>query len=162
MDQVVANFNCDFVNGRLTDAGKAAIKKMESNSIVLHLANPSDNLLSDILNAAEKAFLVTGTYNLTPAFKDLAVSKKVVVSVDVDLNDIEGTLNKADQAKKLMGAATNLIALAKSTDKLNDLEAKRAFYFGLIKKGWKVDEISAFIGGSLRSLNPTAGAMMFR
>ena len=40
MDQVVANFNCDFVNGRLTDAGKAAIKKMESNSIVLHLANP--------------------------------------------------------------------------------------------------------------------------
>jgi len=148
------------VNGRLTDAGKAAIKTMESNSIVLHLANPLDDLLSDILNAAEKAFLVTGTYNLTPAFKDLAVSKKVVVSVDVDLNDIEGTLNKADQTKKLLGDATNLIALVKSTDRINDLEAKRAFYFGLIKKGWKVEEISAFIGGSLRSLNPTAGAMM--
>lgn len=148
------------VNGRLTDAGKSAIKTMESNSIVLHLANPSDDLCSDILNAAEKAFLVTGTYNLTPAFKDLAVSKKVVVSVDVDLNDVEGTLNKADQAKKILGAATGLIAFLKSTDKINDLEAKRAFYFGLIKKGWTADEIAALIGGSLRSLNPTAGAMM--
>ena len=150
------------VSGRLTDAGKAAVKTMEGSSVVLHLPNPSNDLLSDILNAAEKAFLVTGTYNLTPALKDLAVSKKAVFSVDVDLNDIEGALNKADQAKKLLGAATNLIVFLKSTDKINDLEAKRAFYFGLIKKGWKVEEISAFIGGSLRSLNPTAGAMMFR
>ena len=46
----------------------------------------------------------------------------------------------------------NLIAFVKSADKLNDLACKRAFYFGLIKRGWKVEEIDAFVGGSLRPL----------
>jgi len=150
------------VNGRLTDSGKSALKTMEANSVVLHLVNPAEGLLADVANAAEKSFLVTGTYAMTPAVKDLTVAKKAVVGVDVDLNDIEGTLDKAEQAKKLMGAATALIAFVKSTDKLNDLDAKRAFYFGLIKKGWKAEEIIAFIGGSVRSLNPAAAAMMFR
>jgi hypothetical protein len=140
------------VNGRLTDAGKSAIKTMEANSVFVHLVNPADDLLGDVLSAAEKPLVVSGTYNLSDSAKTLAVSKKVVLSVDFDLNDVEGSIQKADQAKKLMGAATNLIAYVKSTDKINDLDAKRAFYFGLIKKGWKVEEISAFIGGSLRAL----------
>jgi hypothetical protein len=140
------------VNGRLTDAGKSAIKTMEANSILVDLVNPADDLLSDVLNAAEKPFVVVGTYKLSDSAKALAVSKKVILSVDFDPNDVEGSIQKADQAKKLIGAATNLVAFVKSTDKINDLETKRAFYFGLIKKGWKVEEISAFIGGSLRAL----------
>jgi hypothetical protein len=140
------------VNGRLTDAGKPAIKTMEANSILVHLVNPADDLLSDFLNAAEKPLVVSGTYNLSDSTKTLAVSKKVILSVDFDPNDVEGSIQKADQAKKLIGAATNLVAFVKSTDKINDLDTKRAFYFGLIKKGWKVEEISAFIGGSLRAL----------
>jgi len=150
------------VNGRLTDAGKSALKTMEANGLVLHLVNPSEGLLSDFAGAAEKSFLVTGTYAMSPAVKDLLVAKKAVVGVDVDLNDLAGTLDRAEQDRKLMGAATALIAFVKSTDKLNDLDAKRAFYFGLIKKGWKAEEISAFVGGSVRSLNPAAAAMMFR
>ncbi len=140
------------VNGRLTDAGKSAIKTMESNSIYIHLVNPADDLLSDVLNAAEKPLVVSGTYNLSDSAKTLAVSKKAVLSVDFDPNDVEGSIQKADQAKKLMGAATNLVAFVKSTDKINDLDTKRAFYFGLIKKGWTANDITAFIGGSLRPL----------
>ena len=140
------------VNGRLTEAGKPAIKTMEANSILVHLVNPADDLLSDFLSAAEKPFVVVGTYKLSDSAKTLAVSKKVVLSVDFDPNDVEGSIQKADEAKKLIGAATNLVAFVKSTDKINDLDTKRAFYFGLIKKGWKVEEISAFIGGSLRAL----------
>jgi hypothetical protein len=140
------------VNGRLTDAGKSAIKTMEANPVVVHLVNPADDLLNDFLNAAEKPFVVSGTYNLSDSAKTLAVSKKVVLSVDFDPADVEGSIEKADRAKKLVGTATNLIAFVKSTDKINDLDFKRAFYFGLIKKGWKVEDISAFIGGSLRAL----------
>ena len=150
------------VNGRLTDAGKSAIKTMEANNIAVQLANPSDDLLGDFLSAAEKQFLVVGTYNLSEAAKALAVSKKVILSVDFDLTDVEGSIEKADRAKKQVGAATNLVAFVKSTDKLNDLDAKRAFYFGLIKKGWKAEDISAFVGGSLQPLMRMGFPMMRR
>jgi len=104
------------------------------------------------VNAAEKPFVVAGTYNLTSATKTLIISKKAIVSVDFDPADVDGSINKADEAKKQMGGATNLIAFVKSTEKINFLDFKRAFYFGLIKKGWKVEDISAFIGGSLTAL----------
>ena len=144
----------------MTEAGKSALKTMEANGVVAHLVNPSDDLLADVLSAAEKPLLVAGTYKLTPAAKDLVVSKKAVVSVDVDLTDVEGTVARADQAKKLVGAAANLVAFVTSTDRINDLDAKRAFYFGLIKRGWTVEEIASFVGGSLRALNPSGAAMM--
>ena len=150
------------VNGRLTDAGKPAIKTMEANSILVHLVNPADDLLSDFLSAAEKPFVVVGTYNLSDSAKTLAVSKKVVLSVDFDPNDVEGSIQKADQAKKLLGGATNLVAFVKSTDKINDLDTKRAFYFGLIKKGWTANDISAFIGGSLRAVGDGGRFMIQR
>lgn len=147
------------VNGRLTDAGKSAIKTMETNGIVYHLVNPSDDLLNDVLTAAERPLVVAGTYNLSPAAKNLVVSKKAIVSVDFDPADVQSTINKADEAKKQVGAATNLIAFVKSTDKINDLDFKRAFYFGLIKKGWTTADISAFIGGSLTILRATGPAV---
>jgi len=99
-------------------------------------------------------------YNLGAVPKDVVTAKKVILSVDFDPSDAAGTVEKADQAKKQIGAAANLIAFVKSTDQINVLETKRTLYFGLIKKGWTADEISAFIGGSLRTLmtavNPPA------
>jgi hypothetical protein len=150
------------VNGRLTDAGKSAIKTMEANTVLIHLVNPADDLLSDVLNAAEKPFVVAGTYNLSESAKTLAVSKKVILGVDFDTADVEGSIEKADRAKKMMGAATNLVAFVKSTDKINDLDIKRAFYFGLIKKGWTANDISAFIGGSLRAVGDGGRFMIQR
>lgn len=150
------------VNGRLTEAGKAALKTMEASAVVLHLASPGDDLLIDVLKAAEKPLVVTGAYNLTPEAKDLAVAKKAVLSVDLDPADVDGSIEKADQAKKQLGGAANLVAFVKSADNLYELGFKRAFYFGLIKKGWTVDDISAFIGGSLRPLSNIGMPMMAR
>ena len=148
------------VNGRLTDSGKAALKIMEADGITANLINPGEALLTDVLTAAAKPLVVSGTYALTPAIKDLAVSKKAVLSVDYDPEDVDGSVEKADQAKKLAGAANSLVVFAKSADKLNDLAAKRAFYFGLIKKGWKTTEIDAIVGGSLRPLMGVGGMYM--
>jgi hypothetical protein len=144
------------VNGRLSDAGKAALKAMEANGVFAQLINPGEALLGDFLNAAEKPFLVTGMAALPAASKALAVSKKIVWGIDCDPEDLEAGLERADQAKKAFGAATNLVVVVKSTDRLSDLAFKRAFYFGLIKRGWTADEISAFVGGSLRGLSPAA------
>ena len=103
---------------------------------------------------------MTGLAAVPDGLKALLVSKKIVWGVDYDPEDIEAGLDRADQAKKALGVATNLIAYVKSADKLNDLASKRAFYFGLIKRGWKTEEINAFVGGSLRPLS--GNAMMGR
>jgi hypothetical protein len=145
------------VSGRLSDAGKAALKILEANGVFAQLINPGEALLGDFLGAAEKPFLVTGMAALPAASKALAVSKKIVWGVDYNPEDVEASLERADQAKKSFGAATSLVAFVKTADRLTDLAVKRAFYFGLIKRGWTVDEINAFVGGSLRSLSP-AGA----
>jgi len=149
------------VNGRLTEAGKSALKTMEANTVVAPLLNPGDDLLQDFLKAAEKPLVVAGTYNLTPAVKDLALAKKAILSVDFDPADVAGSVEKADRAKKTMGAAGQLVVFIKSTDLLNVLDVKRAFYFGLVKKGWTAEDIAAFIGGSLRAVGGAApGRMM--
>ena len=148
------------VAGRLTDSGKTALKTLEANGVFVQLINPGEALLGDFLDAAAKPFLVTGAAAIPAALKDKLTAKKIVWGVDYDPEDIEAGLDRADQAKKALGAATNLIAYVKSADKLNDLAAKRAFYFGLIKRGWKTEEIDAFVGGSLRPLS--GNAMMGR
>jgi len=148
------------IDGRLADAGKAAVKTMEANGVVVHLVNPGDALLNDVLAAAEKPLVVTGTYNLSAEAKSLVVSKKAVVSVDLDPEDVDGSVERADQAKKNVGAAANLVAFVKSIDRVNDLGFKRAFYFGLIKKGWTPEDIAAFIGGNLRRLGGAASGVV--
>ncbi len=94
--------------------------------------------------------------------KDKIVAKKVVWGVDYDPEDVPAGLARADAAKKALGAANNLIVFPKSIEKLNDLAAKRAFYFGLIKLGWKPEDITFFTGNSLRGLTPGGPAMMMR
>ncbi|MDD8027755.1 MAG: M20/M25/M40 family metallo-hydrolase [Acidobacteriota bacterium] len=141
------------VAGRLTDSGKAALKVMEADGVFAHLTSPGEALLGDFLGAAEKPFLVTGMAAIPAGLKDKITAKKVVWGVDYDPEDVEAGLNRADEAKKALGAATNLIAYPKTADKLNDLAAKRAFYLGLIKRGWTPNDIAAFVGNSLRPLS---------
>jgi hypothetical protein len=148
------------VNGRLTDAGKAALKILETNGVFAHLAAPSEALLGDFLGAAEKPFLVTGVAAVPESLKDKLAAKKIVWGVDYDPEDVPAGVVRADAAKKALGGATNLIAYLKTFEKANELAAKRALYFGLIKLGWKPEDIAAFAGNSLRSLSP--GAAMAR
>jgi hypothetical protein len=150
------------VGGRLTDAGKAALKVMEAGNVFAQLIAPGEALLGDFLAAAEKPFLVTGVAEVPAGLKDKIVAKKVVWGVDYDPEDVPAGLARADAAKKALGAANNLIVFPKSIEKLNDLAAKRAFYFGLIKLGWKPEDIAFFTGNSLRGLNPGGPAMMMR
>jgi hypothetical protein len=145
------------VNGRLADAGKASLKILEANGVFAHLVAPSEPLLGDFLAAAEKPFLVTGVAAVPESLKDKLAAKKAVWGVDYDPEDVAAGIARADTAKKALGGATNLIAYLKTFEKANDLAAKRALYFGLIKIGWKPEDIAAFAGNSLRSLSLGAG-----
>ncbi|MCX6559484.1 MAG: M20/M25/M40 family metallo-hydrolase [Candidatus Aminicenantes bacterium] len=147
------------VNGRLTDSGKAALKAMEANGVFAQLINPGEPLLGDFLGAAEKPFLVTGLAVVPEGLKDKIIAKKVIWGVDYDPEDVPAGLVRADAAKKVLGSASNLIANLKTIEKANDLTVKRAFYFGLIKLGWKPEDIAAFVGGSLRTLSPGMAGM---
>jgi len=148
------------VSGRLTDAGKAALKSLEANRVFAHLAAPSEALLGDFLSAAEKPFLVTGVAAVPESLKEKLAAKKTVWGVDYDPEDVPAGIARADAAKKALGGAAGLIAYLKTFEKANDLATKRALYLGLIKLGWKPEDIAAFVGGSLRSLSP--GAIMGR
>jgi hypothetical protein len=90
--------------------------------------------------------------------KDKIAAKKIVWGVDYDPEDVPAGMVRADAAKKALGSASNLIAFLKTFEKANDLTAKRAIYFGLLKLGWKPEEISAFAGNSLRPLSGMAMA----
>ena len=118
----------------------------------------------DFLASADKSFLVTGLPAVPDGLKDKIAAKKVVWGVDYDPEDVPAGIARADAAKKALGSASVLIAYLKSIEKSNDLAAKRALYFGLIKLGWKPEDIAAFAGNSLRALNPMAmgRAMMMR
>ncbi len=141
------------LGGRLTDAGKAALKIMEANSVFAHLTSPGEALLGDFLDAAAKPFLVTGVAAVPEGLKAKLAEKKAVWGVDYDPEDVPAGIARADAAKKALGGATNLIAYLKTIEKANDLAAKRALYFGLVKAGWKPEDITAFVGGSLRPLS---------
>jgi hypothetical protein len=141
------------VGGRLTDAGKAALKTLEANGIFAQLIGPGEALLGDFLGAAEKPFLVTGVAAVPDGLKDKIVAKKVVWGVDYDPEDVPAGLARADAAKKALGSASILVAYLKTFEKAGDLATKRALYFGLIKLGWTAEDIAAFAGGSLRSLS---------
>jgi hypothetical protein len=142
------------VGGRLTESGRAALKAMEAKGVFAHLMAPGEALLGDVLEAAAKPFLVTGAGPVPAALKDKLIAKKVVWGVDYDPENVDAVLEPADAAKKALNGAGSLVAFPVTADKLNDLAAKRALYFGLIKKGWTVDDIAAFAG---RSLNPLSG-----
>jgi acetylornithine deacetylase/succinyl-diaminopimelate desuccinylase-like protein len=151
------------VRGRLTDAGKAVLKTLEANGIFAQLVGPGEALLGDFLGAAEKPFLVTGVAAVPESLKEKLAAKKVVWGVDYDPEDVPAGLARAEAARKALGSAANLVAYLKTFEKANDLAAKRALYFGLIKLGWKPEEIAAFAGGGLRALSgasPGRGTMM--
>jgi hypothetical protein len=50
----------------VTDRGRAAIKTMEASGVVVNLVSPTPKLLSNVLFAAAKPVIVSGTVSLDP------------------------------------------------------------------------------------------------
>ncbi|MGE5362058.1 MAG: M28 family peptidase [Bacteroidales bacterium] len=145
----------------ITDRGKEAVKAFETTGIVLNAVNPTPSLLGDLLDTAKKPFLVTGLAAMPDA--DLAKrikEKNVLIALDFDAADPEGTATKFIAYKKLLGDSGNLLLTTRMPAPTGDATkkfdaAKQQTYLALVKAGWTKDEINAMVG-----VNPRpSGAM---
>ncbi|MHC4398767.1 MAG: M28 family metallopeptidase [Planctomycetota bacterium] len=127
------------VEGRLTDAGKQALKTLEENDAALRLVSPGEELINDVLSAASKPFVITGDYHVTDAMVDRLNSRGVMLAVDLDPGNIGDFLTRLESLKKQLGERKNLVAFLTATKGLD--EAKQPLYLGLIDRGWAHVEI---------------------
>ena len=126
--------------GKLTDAGREALKAIEEKGLVIHLISPKEELLQGFLSAAAKPFLVTGEFEITEAMSDRVVEKGVVLGVHLDPKDVAGFLDRLTRLKDRIGKRELLVAWVTAKEGLED--ARRPFYLGLLEKGWAPREIN--------------------
>jgi hypothetical protein len=135
-------------NSGVSAQGREAIKAMEANNITVNLTNPSSKLLSDVLDATTKPFLVTvtGSSPIDQTLISRMNQKNTLLLFECDPADVQGCANKLQNYKKQFGDSDNLVVSMKSG--ANQEEAKKNIYLALIKSGWTKDEVYAVFGAS--------------
>lgn len=156
-----------FDGGHVTPEGRDAIGHLEENDIWIHLANPSQSLLEEVLTLASEPFIVTGEYSVSPAMVDAINQKGVVLGVTLDPGDVEATVDELDRLKRELDDTDNLV-LCLTSGELTD-EAETALYMALLERGWTNAEIvgdrragGGISGGNLRVFSAPGGRMMMR
>ena len=145
------------VHGRLTDQGKAALKVLEENGVVVRLVSPDVDLMDDVLSSASKAFIVTGEYEIPEKMVDRLNNRGVRFGVNCNPQDVAGFIARLEAVKSQLRERKNLFLFLTATEGLD--EAKRPLYLGLIDKGWTHNEINGnrehrglVAGGNLNSI----------
>ncbi len=128
------------VDGRLTDHGKAALKVLQQNSVIVRLVSPGKDLIDDVLSSASKAFIITGEYEIPEKMVDRLNNRGVRFGVNCDPKDINGFIARLEEVKSRLRERKNLFLFLTATEGLD--EAKRSLYLRLIDKGWTHNEIN--------------------
>lgn len=143
--------------GRLTNAGREALKTLEANGVVVRLVSPGEQLIHDVLAAATKPFIITGDYQVTESMVPRMNELGVRLGVNLDPQKVEEFLARLEKLKQQLGERRNLFAFLTGTRALE--EARRPLYLGLIDRGWTHSEICGGAdhqglvgGGNLRRL----------
>ncbi|NQU25569.1 MAG: M28 family peptidase [Candidatus Nealsonbacteria bacterium] len=145
------------VDGRLTDQGKAALKVLEANGVIVRLVSPGNDLIDDVLTAASKAFIITGDYEIPEEMVDRLNGRGVRFGVNCDPKDVDGFIARLEKVKTQLKERKHLFLLLTATEGLD--EAKGQLYLGLLDKGWTHNEINGnrehrglIAGGTLNSI----------
>jgi hypothetical protein len=125
--------------GRLTDEGREALRVLEENAVAVRLISPGEELISDLLSAASRPFIITGDYHITDAMVDRLNSRGVLLGIDFDPQEVGDFITRLEEAKNQLGERRNLFVFLTATKGLD--EAKRPLYLGLIDRGWTPSEI---------------------
>ena len=134
-----------FSNG-LTEKGRAALRAMEVAGVVPNLVNPSPKVLGDVLDAAQKPFIVNGTVSLTPDIVTKMNAKNALLVVQCDPADATGCVARLEDTKKKFGDVDNILLSMSAGPTLD--AAKQTLYRALIKGGWTKDQIYAIAGNN--------------
>ncbi len=152
-----------FSSNGLTERGRAAVKAFETNGMVIHLNNPSDRLLSDLLEAAGKPFIVSNLgRGLEAAAARRINEKNVLFALPWDAAAPDAVAATLIDLKKLIGDSDNLLLTTQlpGPSALSEMGlpdgaarpgpdvAKQKLYLALIRAGWTKDEIYAMVGVS--------------
>jgi hypothetical protein len=154
------------VGGEVSADGREAIRTFEENNIWLHLANPSESLLSQMLAHASKPFIVTGDYSITPEMVGPINEKRVILGITMNPTDVASAIGSIEGMKAQLGDTDNLVLCLTSEDGVD--EAESALYLGLIEKGWAHLDIAGDrragggIAGANLSVFSGGGGMMRR
>jgi hypothetical protein len=143
-----------FTQSGVTERGATALKTFESNSIVLNLMAPSKALFEDVLEKAQKPFIVTGLATMPDAVAAKKVrDKNGLLAVEFDPTAPQALATRLIELKKLLGDSGSLLlttrdlALPADPARLRAFnEAKQQLYLALIKDGWTKDEIYSMVG----------------
>ncbi len=148
--------------GRFTDRGFNAVKEMEENNITVHLASPSESLLSDLVGAASKPFIVTGSYTIPFGVIDQINEKNILLGVTMDPQNVDACIADLESMKEQLGDTNNLFLCVTSNEGMDD--AKKTLYLGLLEKGFTHEDIAGagrqgggIAGGNLSGLTRGAG-----
>lgn len=125
--------------GRLTSAGREALKTLEAGGVVVRLVSPEENLINDLLSAAAKPFIITGDYQITDAMVDQLNDRGVRLGINLDPQKVQEFITRVEKAKQQLGERKNLFGYLTSVRGLE--EARRPLYLGLIDSGWTHREI---------------------
>jgi len=112
--------------------------------------NPSPRVLSDVLGASQKPFVVSGTVSLTPEIITQMNAKNTLLVVQCDPADAPSCVAKLEDSKKKFGDVDNILLSMSAGPALD--AAKQAVYLALIKGGWTKDQIYAIAGNSAGTL----------
>ena len=149
----------------LTEAGRAALKAIEANGMVVNLLNPGRALLSDVLDNAKKGFFISGLTTMPDAETARRIkAKNGLVAVEFNVAAPQAVAEKLIAYKAAAGDSGNLLLVTREASggggrggggaapaatewKTSTLDAaKQTLYLALIKAGWTKDEIYSRVG----------------
>ncbi len=150
-----------FASSGITERGRAALKAFEANRITLNFIDPPKRLCEDILEAAQKPFLIS----LDNTLPDEATARRIneknaLVAIEWDPSEPAQVAGRLLALKKRIGDSDNILLVTlKHSISINyesnpenkeqlrkEDEAKQKMYLTLIRDGWTKDEIYAMVG----------------
>ncbi|MFC1783738.1 hypothetical protein ACFL02_09185, partial [Planctomycetota bacterium] len=126
------------------------------NNIVLHLIDPTEAAINDMLAVATRPFIITGTYTINEDMFDRINEKNVLLGINFDPQNVADCIDRLENAKECLGDSDNLIIFVTDTEGLDD--AAQKLYDGLKKAGWTDEETigrrnrTGIFGGNLSIL----------
>ena len=80
------------VGGRLSDKGKEAVKTLADNAVAVRLISPGEGLVTDLLSATSKPFLITGQFEITDELVEPLHQRDVRLGIDLDPKNVQDFL----------------------------------------------------------------------
>jgi hypothetical protein len=134
-----------WVQGGLTGAGKVAMKAVEQMGITPNLVRPTAALLADVLESTSRPVLVSGMTAANEAMARQVMAKAGAFALECAADHVSSCAERLQGLHSALGGGANLL-VSMHVDPAAAVQAHRALYLELARKGWSKDDIFAIAG----------------